>query len=90
MPNIKSAIKRARQSDKRRLKNQSEKSAIRTAEKKLRALVTEKKTDEAVKMQAQLSSMVDKASKRNLIHENAAARKKSRISKLIKKTQAVA
>jgi len=90
MPNIKSAIKRARQSDKRRLKNQSEKSAIRTAEKKLRALVAEKKADEAVKMQAQLSSMVDKASKRNLIHENAAARKKSRIAKLVKKTQAVA
>lgn len=85
MPNIASAKKRTRQNEKRRTKNQAQKSAIRTQEKKLRALVAEKKLDEAVKAQSQLVSLVDKAAKKNLIHKNAASRKKSRIQNLIKK-----
>lgn len=88
MPNIASAKKRTRQNEKRRIKNQAQKSAIRTQEKKLRALVAEKKVDEAVKAQSQLISLVDKAAKKNLIHKNAASRKKSRIQHLIKKSTA--
>jgi small subunit ribosomal protein S20 len=88
MPNIASAKKRTRQNEKRRLKNQGQKSAIRTQEKKLRTLVAEKKLDEAVKAQSQLISLVDKAAKKNLIHKNAASRKKSRIAHLIKKNSA--
>ncbi len=78
MPNIASAKKRTRQNEKRRLKNQAEKSAIRTQEKKLRALVAANKPDEAQQAQVQLSSLVDKAAKRNLVHKNAASRKKAR------------
>lgn len=90
MPNIASAKKRARQSEKRRQKNQAQKSAIRTQEKKLRVLVTEKKLEEAQKAQSQLISLVDKAAKTNLIHKNAAGRKKSRTAKLLKKAAAPA
>ena len=90
MPNIASAKKRTRQNEKRRLKNQAQKSAIRTQEKKLRVLVAEKKLEEAQKAQVQLSSLVDKAAKRNLVHKNAASRKKSRIAQLVKKASAPA
>ncbi len=85
MPNIASAKKRTRQNEKRRLKNQAQKSAIRTQEKKVRILVAEKKLEEAQKAQVQLSSLVDKAAKKNLVHKNAASRKKSRIALLVKK-----
>lgn len=88
MPNIASAKKRTRQNEKRRLKNQSQKTAIRTQEKKLRNLVAEKKIEEAKKAESQLISMVDKAAKKNLIHKNAVGRKKSRIAHLIKKSTA--
>ena len=88
MPNIASAKKRTRQNEKRRLKNQAQKSAIRTQEKKVRALVADKKYDEAIKASQKLASLVDKASKTNLIHVNAASRKKSRITQLIKKASA--
>lgn len=88
MPNIASAKKRTRQNEKRRKKNQAQKSAIRTQEKKLRSLVAEKKLDDAAKAQSQLVSLVDKAAKKNLIHKNAASRKKSRIANLIKKSAA--
>jgi small subunit ribosomal protein S20 len=90
MPNIASAKKRTRQNEKRRTKNQAQKSAIRTQEKKLRALVAEKKLDEAIKAQSQLISLVDKAAKKNLVHKNAAARKKSRTAHLLKKAAAPA
>lgn len=90
MPNIASAKKRTRQNDKRRLKNQAEKSAIRTQEKKLRALVAANKLEEAQKAQVQLSSLVDKAAKRNLVHKNAASRKKARTTLLLKKASAPA
>ena len=90
MPNIASAKKRTRQNEKRRQKNQAEKSAIRTQEKKLRALVVEKKLPEAQQAQNKLISLVDKAAKKNLIHKNAAGRKKSRIANLLKKAAAPA
>lgn len=88
MPNIASAKKRSRQNEKRRQKNQSQKSAIRTQEKKVRALVTAKKLDEATKETQKLASLVDKAAKTNLMHANAASRKKSRITKLVQKAAA--
>ena len=45
----------------------------------------EKKLEEAQKAQSQLISLVDKAAKKNLIHKNAAGRKKSRTANLLKK-----
>jgi small subunit ribosomal protein S20 len=84
MPNIASAKKRTRQNEKRRIKNQAQKSEIRTQEKKVRALVAQKKLDEAQVASNKLVSLVDKAAKTNLVHKNTASRKKSRIAHLIK------
>jgi len=76
-----------RQSAKRRLQNRSKISSVRTAEKKLRKLLTEKKVDEAKEVYKTFSSLIDKTTKTNLVHKNAAGRKKSRLSALIKSAE---
>lgn len=81
MPNIKSAIKRTKTSEKRRLRNASQKSALRTAVKQADRAIAG--TDVAAAREAlQLAQKkLDKAVTKGLIHKNAAARKKSRLAK---------
>ena len=74
MPNIKSAIKRVKVSEKRRLRNASQKSALRTAVKAFETAVTPEALIYA-------SKKLDKAASKGLIHKNAANRKKSRLAK---------
>ncbi len=81
MPNIKSAKKRLRQSEKRREKNAADKSALRTAERNFENFVKEKKVPEAEKALSFLYKWMDKASGSNLIKKNKGARDKSRMAK---------
>jgi small subunit ribosomal protein S20 len=81
MPNIKSAIKRVKTSEARNAQNTMEKSAMRTAVKKVEAAVTVKDAAAAKKALVIASSKLDKAAAKGLIHKNAAARKKSRLMK---------
>lgn len=74
MPNIKSAIKRVKVSEKRRLRNASQKSALRTAVKAFETAVSPEGLINA-------SKKLDKAASKGLIHKNAANRKKSRLAK---------
>ena len=53
--------------------------------KKIREFVAENKKDEAMKLLSYAYQAIDKAAKRGIIKKNAASRKKSRISKAIKK-----
>ncbi|MBX4198575.1 30S ribosomal protein S20, partial [Candidatus Parcubacteria bacterium] len=53
--------------------------------KKLKKFVADKNTKEAVALLAQAYQAIDKAAKTNLIKKNAASRKKSRLSAMIKK-----
>ncbi|MDH5717694.1 MAG: 30S ribosomal protein S20 [Spirochaetia bacterium] len=85
MPNIKSAKKRMRQNTKRREKNHSEKSRVRTLEKKVKKLASEQQWEETNKSYSLFSSFLDKASKKNIYHKNTAARKKSRLALFINK-----
>lgn len=80
MPNIKSAKKRLRQSRKRREHNKDVKSSIRTVTKKL--LQTEK-PDEAEDLFRRAASLLDRAARRGIVAENAAARRKSRLSRYV-------
>ena len=80
MANHKSAKKRIRSSEKRRIHNRYYARTMRNSLRKFRAL-TEKK--EAEEMLPQLSSMVDKLAKRNIIHKNKAANLKSKMTKQI-------
>ena len=90
MPNIQSAKKRMRQNIKVRAQNRMKKSAIRTSEKKIRKYTLEKNIEKAQEALVTYFSLVDKASKTNLLHKNTASRKKSRLSALVKKNAASA
>lgn len=80
MPNIKSAVKRVKTNDKRRLLNASQKSALRTAVKAADAALANSEADNAKGAVALASKKLDKAVTKGLIHKNAAARKKSRLA----------
>jgi len=76
-----------RQNTKRRAVNRTKKSSIRTSEKKIRKFTAENKIEDAKTALKSFFSLIDKASKTNLVHKNAASRKKSRLAQLIKKSE---
>ena len=77
MANHRSAIKRIRSSNHARLRNRYQHKTARTFMKKLRAL-TDK--SEAEKAYPHVSSLLDKLSKRRVIHKNKAANLKSKLA----------
>jgi len=84
MANIQSAAKRARQTQSRTLRNKSVLTGIRSQQKKLAAAVA---SGDATKVQEELrllSSRLDKAAKRRVIHKNLANRRKSRAARAVK------
>ena len=78
MANHKSAKKRIRQTAKRNAANSYYHKTTRNAVRKLRAM-TDKK--EAVAYLPSVESMLDKLTKRNIIHNNKAANLKSKLAK---------
>ncbi|MFC5405153.1 MULTISPECIES: 30S ribosomal protein S20 [Cohnella] len=83
MPNIKSAIKRTKTNEARRLRNASAKSALRTAVKQADVAVLGTDVNAAKAAYGVAQKKLDKAATKGLIHKNAAARKKSRLAKKI-------
>lgn len=87
MPNIKSKIKNVRRIDKRRLYNRAIRSKIRTLAKRIDVCLQEEKKEEKQETLSELLSLyfkaVDKAQKRNVLKPNTAARRKSKMSKLL-------
>ena len=81
MPNSKSAKADVIKSRKRRLRNQSVKSAIKTLVKKTRTTIVGGDLAAAQAVFSDTASLVDKAAKRRIIHKNTAARRKSRLAK---------
>lgn len=80
MANHKSAAKRARQSLRKNTVNSQRKSTVRTWEKKLRAAIAEKKTEDAITLLKTYTTAVYKAAKNKVFHKNLASRKVSRLS----------
>ncbi|MCE5167737.1 30S ribosomal protein S20 [Paenibacillus profundus] len=80
MPNIKSAVKRVKSNDKRRMLNASQKSALRTAVKAADISLANNEAETAKAAVALASKKLDKAVTKGLVHKNAAARKKSRLA----------
>lgn len=78
MPNIKSAKKKQRKDLNRTKQNNKYRRSIKSMLKDMKKGKTVKTT------QAKLSSIIDKASKRKIIHKNKAARLKSRLSQFLK------
>ena len=100
-PITKSAKKALRQSKKRRIRNIQKKKIIKKLLKEIKKLVSEiitrpphppteggpLKIEGAKKLLPQVYKLLDKAAKTGLIKKNTVARKKSRITKLINKSQ---
>lgn len=90
MANTKSSKKDLRRIVKRRARNLTTKSALKTYVKKVRVASagTDEKATQAALVQA--VSALDKAAQRGIIHKNQAARRKSRIAKAANKAKAAA
>ena len=84
MANIKSAAKRARQTEKRTGRNSSILSALKTEQKKFRQAISSGDAAAVKAGAATVASALDKAAKRGVIHKNTAARGKSKISRALK------
>lgn len=84
MPNVKSAIKRVRTSQKRRANNRRDRSQLRTALKRVREAqdpqVAREHLDRAI-------ASLDRSARKGLIHPNKAARDKSRLTRFARRLE---
>lgn len=80
MPNHKSAEKRQRQNEKRREINRSNRSRLRTEIKRLRAALAGGDANSIQEVYAATVSAIDKSVNKGVLHRNAAARYKSRLT----------
>ena len=80
MANIKSAVKRIRKTLKQRARNRALRSRLGTSVKALRQAVADGDADAARELLPKTISIVDATASKGVIHRNAAARTKSRLS----------
>lgn len=84
MANHKSALKRVRQDELRRLRNKSTKTRIKNVVKDTRETASNNENKESLSKGLNTAkSIIDKAAKKGVIHKRTAARKISRLSKLM-------
>ena len=85
MANIKSQQKRILTNERARLRNQSVKSALRTAVRGFREAIDAGEKDKATELLATTSRQLDKAASKGVIHKNQAANKKSALASALHK-----
>jgi small subunit ribosomal protein S20 len=83
--NIKSQEKRIKTNERRRLRNQSVKSSLRTAVRGLREAIDAGEKDKAGELLVATNRKLDKAASAGVIHKNQAANKKSALSVAVNK-----
>lgn len=81
MANTKSALKRIRVEQRRRLRNRSILSATRTAVKKFEKALNQVDRSEAEALLKEAISKLDRAVSKGVLHRNTAARKKARLQR---------
>jgi small subunit ribosomal protein S20 len=79
--NIKSQIKRNKQNEKRRLRNKSVRSSLKTAIRKFKEAAQAGDTETATVLMRDASRKLDKAASKGVIHRNQAANRKSSIAR---------
>ncbi len=84
MANTRSAAKQARAAVRRRARNRTQLSTVRSTEKKIRSLAKAGKTDEAAKLLSTFQSQIDRAAKKGVVHKKTASRHKKRVAALLK------
>lgn len=87
MPNIKSASKRMRQERVRRARNKIRRRQMRTAIRRFRDMLQEKQLTEARGFLPTVYSEIDKKARKGVIHKNAAARYKARLTKRLQQLE---
>ncbi len=85
MANIKSQEKRIKTNERRRLRNQSVKSSLRTAVRGLRDAIDSGDKDKAGELLVAANRRLDKAASAGVIHKNQAANKKSALTLAVNK-----
>jgi small subunit ribosomal protein S20 len=88
LANHKSALKRARQNELSRLRNKAVKTRVKSIVKDVRASVEESSNGDVMAKLTAAQSLFDKASKKGVIHKKTAARKSSRLVKLVNSAKA--
>jgi small subunit ribosomal protein S20 len=88
LANIKSAKKRARQAEQRRLHNKSIRSAMRTSIKKVLGAIQAGDAGKAAEAYKAAVPMIDRMATKGIIHKNKAARHKSRLNEKIRQLSA--
>lgn len=83
MANNPSAVKRMRQSEVRRQRNRAAKSRMRTAIKQLRESLVSGDAETAAELLPGTLSLIDATAGKQVIHRNAAARYKSRLTRAV-------
>ncbi len=84
MANHFSALKRARQTEKRTAVNRSNKTLLRSSLRKLRTAITSGDKNAALAAYRETVSAIDKSVKKGVIHKNTGSRYKSRLSARVK------
>ncbi len=83
MATHKSALKRTKQNLDRRMRNKSTKTRIKNVVKNVRLAITETNKESAITKLDTAKSAIDKAAKKGVIHKKTAARKISRLARLV-------
>jgi small subunit ribosomal protein S20 len=78
-----SAKKRVRQSEKRRLRNNSYKTRVKNLEKKINQSISSGNKEESMAKYVEYQKVIDSVSRKGILHEKYAARKKSKLIKRI-------
>ena len=87
MANHKSALKRAGQSERRRLRNKAVQTRVKNVVKDVRLAVAQDAED-AVEQLNVAKSAIDKAAKKGVLHQKTASRKISRLNRQVNEQQA--
>ena len=84
MPNIKSAIKRVKVAERNRQKNRTWRTSVRTVSREVAGTLSSGSKDvDSKKSLNQAYKIIDMAVSKGILHKNAAARRKSRMTKLV-------
>lgn len=84
MANLKSAQKRARTNQKKRMRNQSFLSKMRSSINKVRALIEADELEQAKTAYNETVRIIDRAIQKGIVHQNNGNRQKSRLAKQIR------
>lgn len=88
MANHKSALKRAKQSEQRRMRNRSRKSQMKTSVRTLEQAIAEKSEEQIAAGLKQAVATINRTASRGVIHKNKAARMVSRLTRRINRLAA--